>query len=168
METNHYIARPLILHPDYQSAIEQHVLLAFTGIKRYAAHFAKEQIQNIEQGKSLEHLAEIKSIAEEALELFCKTANLEDIGKLLDRSWKIKKRLAKGVSNTAIDDLYAAAKKAGAFGGKLMGAGGGGFLMFMVPPNKHESLKQALPHIKVWVPLKIEMMGSEVIFHNET
>ena len=115
----------------------------------------------------MEHLSEIQEIASEALTLFVKNANISEIGKLLDRSWEIKKQLAEGISNDYIDSIYATAKQAGAFGGKLMGAGGGGFVMFLAPPEKQDAIKQALTNIKVWVPFSIDMTGSQVIFHND-
>lgn len=162
-----YTVVPLLLTPDYIEALEQHVLLAFTGFQRYANRYAKAQIQNIEEGKSLNHLTEIQDITKEALTVFSQGANLEEIGKLLDASWQIKRNLAQHVSNNAIDDLYTIGKKTGAFGGKLMGAGGGGFVMFLAPPYRHEALKQALPQVKVWVPFKIDFEGSTIIFYNQ-
>ena len=164
---NRYTVTPLILPKDYLTALEKHVMLAFTGVERYSSQFAKAQIHNIEHGKSLINLSEIREITRRALDSFAKKTNLEEIGNLLDQSWMIKRQIAKGISNDNIDDIYATAKKNGAFGGKLMGAGGGGFIMFLAPPNKHETIKKALPHINVWVPFLIDALGSQVLFHND-
>jgi D-glycero-alpha-D-manno-heptose-7-phosphate kinase len=163
---NRYSVRPLIIPPDYLNMLEQHVLLGFTGVERFSAMFATAQVQNIKKGESIDCLSEIQGIAKEALGLFMKNAYLDEIGKLMDHSWRMKKQLAQGVSNDAINDLYTTAKQAGAFGGKLLGAGGGGFIMFLAPPEKHDAIKQALSHMKVWVPFKIDATGSQVIFHN--
>ena len=91
----------------------------------------------------------------------------DEIGRLLDKSWHLKRRLADGVSTDWMDDLYQTALRNGAFGGKLMGAGGGGFFFFLAPPNKHQQIRDALSQIKVWVPFKIDNTGSQVIFYNE-
>ena len=163
---NLYSVRPLIIPPDYLNMLEQHVLLGFTGVERYSANFATAQVQNIKNGKSIDFLSEIQGVAKEALGLFMKNANMDEIGKLMDHSWSMKKQLAQVVSNDAINDLYTTAKQSGAFGGKLIGAGGGGFIMFLAPPEKHDAIKQALSHMKAWVPFKIDMTGSQVIFHN--
>jgi D-glycero-alpha-D-manno-heptose-7-phosphate kinase len=161
-----YSVKPLFVAPDYLKALEDHILLGFSGISRFSMGFAKAQIDNIENGESNERLRTIQSLAEEALVLFREHACLEDIGRLLDKSWSMKRKLTKGMSNDIIDDVYETAKKKGAFGGKLMGAGGGGFFMLLAPPHKHDAIKAALPNIKVWVPFKMDQDGSQVIFHN--
>jgi len=74
--------------------------------------------------------------------------------------------MASSVSSSDIDDLYLTARKAGAYGGKLLGAGGGGFIMFLAPPEKHQRIKEALPQLPVWVPFQIDKGGSQVIFHS--
>jgi D-glycero-alpha-D-manno-heptose-7-phosphate kinase len=164
---NRYTVTPLILPPEYLTALEEHVMLAFTGVERNSNQFAKAQIHNIKQGTSLIHLSEIQAIARSGLDLFAKKTNLEEIGSLLDQSWRVKRQIAKGITNDSIDELYATAKKNGVFGGKLMGAGGGGFIMFLAPPHKHETIKKALSHIKVWVPFQIDTLGSQVLFQND-
>jgi D-glycero-alpha-D-manno-heptose-7-phosphate kinase len=163
-----YSVRPMILPPEYLKAIESHILLGFSGISRFSTQYAKSQIENIENGKSHQTLSEIQSLAHEALALFQKQANLDELGDLIDKSWKMKRSLTCDMSNSIIDDVYAIAKKNGAFGGKLMGAGGGGFVMFLAPPYRHEAIQQALSQIKVWIPFKFDMMGSQVIFHKDS
>ncbi|MBF0240374.1 MAG: hypothetical protein HQM12_21935 [SAR324 cluster bacterium] len=108
----------------------------------------------------------MSSLAHEALASFIRNDSLEQIGSLLDKTWQMKRQLTHNLSNSYIDDLYDSAKKAGAFGGKLMGAGGGGFIFFLAPPHKHDAIKQALSSIKVWVPYKFDMEGTRVIFQN--
>ena len=163
----HFMVQPLIVSPEYLHALEQHVLLGFSGISRNSNQYAEAQIKNIKNGESHRNLDEIQSLATEALSLFQKQANLEEIGKLLDQSWQMKRNLAQGISNDFIDELYTTAKNAGVWGGKLMGAGGGGFVMFLAPPDRHETIKKALKHIKVWAPFKIDKAGSQVILHND-
>ncbi len=156
----------LLLPTDYLQALEQHVLLGFSGISRTAEQHAKTQVDNIKQGKTTEELQLITGLTQEAIKAFQNQANFEEIGKLLDQSWKQKKRLAHGVTADWMDDLYTTAIRHGAFGGKLMGAGGGGFFFFLAPPNKHQQIRDVLTQIKVWVPFKIDNAGSQVIFYN--
>ena len=163
----HYMVQPLIVSPEYLHALEQHVLLGFSGIRRNSNQYAEAQIKNIINGESHRNLEEIQSLATEALSLFQKQVNLEEIGKLLDQSWQMKRSLAQGISNSFIDELYTTAKTAGVWGGKLMGAGGSGFVMFLAPPDRHETIKKALKHIKVWAPYKIDKARSQVILHND-
>jgi len=163
---NSWCVKNIMLHADYLQALEDHVLLGFSGISRMAEHHAKKKIDNIRQGKTTEELRVISAIAREALKSFQKQDSLDVIGHLLDQSWQVKRRLAEGVSADWMEDLYNTAIRNGALGGKLMGAGGGGFFFFIAPPYKHEKIKHSLPQIKVWVPFKIDKTGSQVIFHN--
>ena len=159
-------AKNLLLPKDYLRALEQHVLLGFSGISRTAEEHARSKVENIKQGKTTKELQTITGLARESLQAFQTQANFEQIGKLLDQSWQLKRKLAADVSADWMDDLYATALKHGAFGGKLMGAGGGGFFFFLAPPYQHEQIRKALPQIKVWVPFKIDHAGSQVIFYN--
>jgi len=158
----------LLLPKDYLLALEQFVLLGFSGISRTAEQHAKGKVDNIKQSKTTEELHAICGLAHEALQAFQRQANFEQVGRLLDQSWQLKRKLAAGVSADWMDELYSTALRHGAFGGKLMGAGGGGFFFFLAPPNQHEQIRQALPQIKVWVPFKIDHAGSQVIFYNGT
>ena len=158
----------LLLPTDYFNALEQHVLLGFSGISRTAEQHAKTKVENIKQGKTIDVLQTINGLAWEALQAFQRQANFEQVGRLLDQSWQQKRRLATGVSTDWMDELYSTALRHGAFGGKLMGAGGGGFFFFLAPPNQHENIRKALSKIKVWVPFKIDYSGSQVIFYNRS
>ena len=156
----------MLLPNDYVRELENHVLLGFSGISRMAEQHAKLKIKNIKECKTNDELNAITSIAGEALKAFQQNDSIAEIGKLLDQSWKYKKRLAEGVSQNWMDELYQTAILNGAYGGKLMGAGGGGFFFFLAPPNKHQRIRDALQQIKVWVPFKIDNTGSQVIFYN--
>jgi len=157
----------MLLPKEYLKSLEDHVLLGFSGISRMAEKHAKNKVENIKQGKTNEELQTIFSIAQEALQAFQDLVGFSEIGRLLDQSWQLKRRLAEGVSADWMDDLYQTAIRNGAYGGKLMGAGGGGFFFFLAPPNKHQQIREALSKIKVWVPFKIDYTGSQVIFYNE-
>ena len=160
--------KSLLLPKDYLQDLERHVLLGFSGISRTAEHHAKNKMDNIKQGNTIEELQTIAGLAQEALKAFQGESGFEKIGMLLDQSWQQKRRLAEGVSTDWMDDLYSTAIRHGAFGGKLMGAGGGGFFFFLAPPNQHEKIRKALSKIKVWVPFKIDHAGSQVIFYNDS
>ncbi len=161
-----YNAASFILPPEYMQALEEHVLLGFTGVTRNATDLAGQQMKTIESGKS--RMSEIHDIAKDALTLLNRRADILEIGSLLDKSWRLKRTLAPGVSNGEIDDLYETARKAGAYGGKLLGAGGGGFVAFLAPPYQHQKIMDALKQIRVWVPFKFDKTGAQVIFHTDT
>ena len=111
----------------------------------------------------MKNLKAINEIAKYGLDCFEKEASIQHIGKLLDESWQHKKQLSDGLSPKWMEELYDTAIRHGAFGGKLMGAGGGGFFYFIAPNNKHQKIKEALNGIKVWVPFKFAKDGSKII-----
>lgn len=157
---------PLRLSNDYRNELESHILLGFSGISRIAEIQAKKKVDNIKAGINHKLLEETAKLAEEAIDSLAKETDMSIIGKLLDDGWRIKRELAEGVTEAWIDDIYNASLKAGAFGGKLMGAGGGGFFMFIVPPEKQKQFKEKMEAIKVWVPFKFDMHGSQFVLNN--
>lgn len=161
-----YRVSPLVLPLDYRKELQSHVLLGFTGLTRFSSTVAKEQIQTISSGQS--RMGEMTGIAREALSLFQTRGDFEKIGSLLDQCWALKRGNGKNVSNPQIDELYEVAKREGAYGGKLLGAGGGGFIMFFAPPERHERIRRALSQLKVWVPFQFETEGAQVIFHTDS
>ncbi len=140
--------------------LNESLMLFFTGLTRKAEGVLNEQRQNIQA--RLAELNEIKAMAYEARDELLK-GNIEALGALLDRNWTLKKRLASNVSNADIDAMYAAARGAGAFGGKITGAGGGGFLLLFCPPDRRGAVRQALAG-KQELPFTLEPNGSKVIF----
>ena len=160
-----YRVTPLILPPEFIENLRQHVLLGFTGLTRVASDIAREQIAKMEKGET--RVSELLSIAKEALHLFRNHADVDCLGKLLHHTWLLKRSLAHGITTPEIDELYEAGLAAGAYGGKIMGAGGGGFIMFLAPPECHARIKEALSNIRVWVPFNFETHGAQVIFYND-
>jgi len=158
---------PLLLPKEYKKSFEDHIMLAFTGFQRSASEQAKTQIDNIKNGTTKSQLIEINSIAEEALNVFSKQKEISEIGRLLDHTWRLKRSLSDSVTNQQIDEIYDAAISAGAYGGKLLGAGGGGFMMFLAPPEKHEYIKNKISKLKIWVPFSFENSGAQIVFHAE-
>ena len=132
----------------------------YTGITRRADSILNEQKSNIEERRVL--LNEMKQIAYAAREELL-SGNIDCLGELLDASWQLKKRLASKISNGSIDEIYQTARRAGAVGGKISGAGGGGFLLLYCPYERQNAVREALSPLQE-LPFKIEPHGSKVIF----
>ncbi len=140
--------------------LNENLLLFFTGITRKANGILSEQRENIQ--KKLSILREMKDITRIARNEL-KKGNIDMLGPLLDESWQLKKCLASRISNGPLDDLYQTARKAGAAGGKISGAGGGGFMLLYCPRGKQEAVRDALHHLQE-LPFKLGQDGSKVIF----
>lgn len=139
--------------------LEGHLMMFFTGQTRYASEIIKEQIKKTEDNSAyLSHMYDLVFEGKKALE----AGNMELFGHLMDKSWHLKKQLSSKITNPAIDRAYDSAMKAGAFGGKLCGAGNGGFLLFAVPPENQEAVRAALDLQEVRVRLENE--GSTIIY----
>lgn len=113
--------------------------------------------------QNIERLQKMRAMVDEAYESLVGSRSLERFGRLLGTSWQIKRQLEGSISNSTIDQLYDAALAAGAWGGKLLGAGGGGFLLFMVPPEKRTAVLASLQG-QTEIPIQIDAAGSQVIF----
>ena len=153
---------PIILGQDRLCEFQNHLMLFFTGFSRIASEIAKSKIDNI-KARTVE-LKRMKEIAHEAIELLQSTASLDEIGDLLDQSWQYKRSLSSKVSTADIDQIYETAIKAGAIGGKLLGAGGGGFMLFFVKPELQDRVRNALAHL-IHVPFRFENGGSRVALY---
>ena len=151
------------LDPSTLRKLKNSFMLFFTGTTRQSDSVLDEQKNNIH--KRIDILREIKRITYTARDELI-AGNLESIGELLHESWKLKKRLASKVSNGQIDSIYEVALSAGAIGGKITGAGGGGFLLLYCPPEKQESVRAALSHLQE-LPFQLEPDGTKVIFNHQ-
>jgi D-glycero-alpha-D-manno-heptose-7-phosphate kinase len=141
--------------------LNESLLLFYTGVPRRADDILGEQKKNIDL--HLHILREMKNMAQYAKSEL-KTGNLDIIGGLLHESWQLKKQLASQISNGTIDAIYNSARKAGALGGKITGAGGGGFFLFYCPLEKRESVRAALGSLQE-LPIQLETDGTKVIFN---
>lgn len=149
------------LDPASIRRLNENLLLFFTGVTRSAGNILGEQLRNI-NGR-LKVLRQMKDMAHQArYEL--ETGNVDAIGELLHESWGLKKQLASQISNTMIDEMYTAARKAGAIGGKITGAGGGGFLLLYCPHERQDDVRAALVGLQE-LPFRLEHDGSKVIFN---
>ena len=147
-----------------QRRLNENLLLFYTGTTRQANDILSEQKLNIQQ--NVEILRKMKDLAYTALQELT-IGNVDALGPLLHESWQMKKRLAHRISNGAIEEWYQAGIDAGALGGKITGAGGGGFLLFYCPYEKRERVREALSHLRE-LPFELEPDGSKVIFNYRT
>ena len=140
------------------------LLLFFTGFSRYSSEVVAEQLQNIPRKEK--ELAKMGAMVGEGLRIL-KTGDLADFGRLLHESWLLKRSLSSRVSTPEIDAMYAAARQAGALGGKIAGAGGGGFLLLYVERERQAAVRQALAKL-LHVPFDLDHAGTQIIFSNPT
>lgn len=156
---------PLHLSKDLSTELENSLFMFYTGDQRSASHILQEQKKNVDQKEKFEALKEMVALVYE-LRTALQKGNLDDFGQLLHTNWLLKKRLASGITNPDIDQAYEAGLKAGALGGKLLGAGGGGFLLFFCPPQRAEALRAALQPLKPF-PFGFDRDGSKIIYYGE-
>ncbi len=153
--------QPVTLSRERLRQLNSYLMLFYTGIKRTASDVASSYASNLsEKSAAMRHLREI---VDESCSILSGQKELSDFGLLLHESWKIKRSLSAKVSNSNVDDLYEAALAAGALGGKLLGAGGGGFLLFFAQPEHHMAIKAKFSHL-IHVPFEFEFSGSQIIF----
>jgi D-glycero-alpha-D-manno-heptose-7-phosphate kinase len=154
---------PLIFNNGAKMRLETSLLLLYTGATRPAGSILAEQKANTRREDKLRNLKKMRDLAGEIRRCVLSGFSLEEFGGLLHQGWLYKKELAGGISNSTIDDLYQSALHAGALGGKLLGAGGGGFLLLVCPPEKRASIRQALGN-----PAELEFSfdpeGSKIIY----
>lgn len=154
--------RPLALPEARLREFNDHVLLFFTGIQRTASQVAGGYIHDLERCRR--HLRTIQDLVREGLSVLEGAGDVGRFGGLLHEAWQAKRALGPGVSTPRIDELYDLARAAGALGGKLLGAGGGGFLMVFAPPERHARIKETLAGL-LFVPCRFEFTGSQIVFH---
>ncbi len=159
--TNHLRVQPLTIPAEKADLLQDHLMLFFTGFSRNASTIAKTQIDNIPQKKV--ELSRMHEMVREAVEVL-NGNDLLKFGRLLDESWKLKRTLSDKISSPTIDELYSTAIRAGALGGKLLGAGGGGFVLLFAEPSKRAKIRQALKDL-LEVPFKFENSGSQIIVY---
>lgn len=154
---------PLIMKPATIEQLDSHIMLFFTGITRFSTDIAVEKIKNLnERETQLSLLKEMAFTARSILE--SAHGNIKDLGQMLDESWMLKQQLAKNVSNHFINDIYTQAKSCGAYGGKLLGAGGGGFMMFLAAPENQEKIRNRLSDL-IYVDVKTGACGSKIVMY---
>ena len=158
-----YEVLPVIISPERKKQLNQNLLMFFTGFTRFSA--AVQQANNLGAKEKTAQLLEMYSLVDDAEKVLTdKNSNLDEFGRLLDYTWKLKRQTGSAVSTDSIDSLYERGIKAGALGGKLLGAGGGGFLVFYVQPEKQSAVKKAMSDL-MYIPFEFETGGTQVIHY---
>lgn len=157
-----FTVTPVEISGERIEKLQDHMLLFFTGISRTASNVVSEQIKNIPNKTKELHI--MRGMVDEALKIIKRDGDwLQDFGKLLNESWQLKRGLSSKISNEIIDEIYAKALKSGALGGKLLGAGGGGFLLIFAKPERHQKIKESLLKL-IHIPFKFENQGTRIIY----
>jgi D-glycero-alpha-D-manno-heptose-7-phosphate kinase len=155
--------RPVVISHSRRNALHERLALYYTGIQRSANEIAGEQIKRT--GVNIPYLDEMKTLVRQALAVLESGADLCEFGRLLGEGWKLKKSLSDRISTSVVDDIYARAISAGAIGGKLLGAGAGGFLLLYIEPEMRKSVDEALYPLKQ-VAFNFEPSGSQIIYYH--
>ncbi len=158
---------PVPLLKSRSQDFQNHLMLFYTGIVRFAHEVLDEQIENTKQGSITKDLSHLSDLVDEGLSVLSSEQPIGVFGELLHNAWQTKRKLSSKISNPEIDGFYERARNAGAVGGKLLGAGGGGFLLFVVPPEKREIVKNELNELHE-VPISFDNMGSSLLFYQHS
>ena len=156
--------RPMTLTQERIEELNSYLMLFYTGIIRTASNIAESYVNNIENGKR--QLRIMNDLLEESIAVLNKGKDIKGFGELLHEAWQAKRSLSKKVSNSNVDEIYNKATSAGAIGGKLTGAGGGGFMLLFVPPEKQMKVREKLSNL-IYVPFKFEFAGSQIVFFSQ-
>lgn len=162
---NGYEVIPVIISPDRKKKLNDNLLMFFTGFTRFSSDIQKANGDSSPHNKN-DMLEKMYNLVNEAEAILVdKERDLDDFGRLLDATWRLKKQTGGSITTCEIDKLYERGIKAGALGGKLLGAGGGGFIVFYVQPDKQSSVKKAMSEL-MYVPFKFEEGGTQVIHYS--
>ena len=156
-----YEVQPVVVSDKNKTALEDNLMLFFTGISRFSSTIQEEQERNLEVKNR--QLMQMKDLVDEA-EMALVQGQVDDFGRLLDVEWKLKREVNSKVSGPVVDGYYARAMEAGALGGKLLGAGGGGFLLLYVPKERQSQVRQALEEL-LEIPFRFETGGAKVLYY---
>ena len=155
---------PIILAPERRRQLMQSIMMFFTGFSRNASDIAQHQIANMPF--RTQQLRGIQSMVADAVAILREDANpVRSLGKLLHEGWCLKRELAESVSTPIVDEIYEAAREAGAIGGKLLGAGGGGFMVFLVEPERQQHVRERLARF-IYAPVDIDHDGSKIVLYH--
>lgn len=154
---------PCVMPAERLASLKSHMMLFFTGVSRYSSEIAKSKVDNIKN--RVMELRLMGEMVDEAVSILrSENTPIEEFGRLLDQSWQYKRKLSDKVSNAMIDEVYAAGQAEGAIGGKLLGAGGGGFILLFVPRDQQEKVRQRLSKLTE-VPFQFEQTGSRIVLY---
>lgn len=157
------IVTPVTVSAERRKYLQDHLVMFFTGFSRKASEIAAEQIKKTSEKEK--ELKIMQQMVDKAINILNSRRNMNEFGLLLHENWLIKRGLTSKISNSEIDEIYQAGLKAGATGGKLLGAGGGGFILFFAKPEVHSRLKEKLKKL-MHVPFAFENLGSQIIHYS--
>lgn len=157
-----FTVNPVYLPETKLADFKSHLMLFFTGLSRTASEIAASVVEELPRKEA--SIRRFVEMVDEGIEILS-SGSIEDFGHLLDEAWQLKRELSKRVTTNLVDEAYASARKAGALGGKLLGAGGGGFLLLFVPPSRRRHVEKALGHF-LHVPFDFDPSGSQIIFYD--
>jgi len=155
--------QPITLSEQRLNEFQSKLMLFFTDFSRDASMIAKNWIKNTPENK--ENLSAMNAMVDKSISILTRGKNMDDFGRMLDESWKIKRKLANGITNSEIDEIYKTGIRAGAIGGKLLGAGGGGFMLFYADAEAQPKIKEKLKKF-LHVPFRFEYLGSQIIYYS--
>jgi D-glycero-alpha-D-manno-heptose-7-phosphate kinase len=153
--------KPVTISAERTRELNSHLMLFYTGIKRTAADVADSYVKGLESRKR--QLRIMKDLVEESLFILNSNQNIKAFGELMHEAWQVKRSLSDKVSNSHVDEVYYAAIAAGAVGGKITGAGGGGFMLLFVPPEFHPKVREVLQNL-IYVPFTFDFTGSQIVY----
>ena len=154
---------PVIINKDLVEQLQSHMLLFFTGLSRFSSDIARDKVSNFTN--RFQELTQIKEMVDEGMSILQSPSTpIMDLGKLMHESWKLKRSLSVKVSTPKIDEIYEAGIKAGATGGKILGAGGGGFILFFAEPKNHKKIIERLKSL-VHVVFHFDDVGSKIVVY---
>lgn len=161
-QNGRFQVRPVPLSPLRKRELEDHLMLVYTGVPRTASDVAKKQIESIPNKTAV--LKRMQALTHEAASALTNGRDISDFGRLLHENWELKRSITPDVSTPLVDDVYARARAAGALGGKLLGAGGGGFILLFVSPAGRQKVLDALKEFLV-VPFELETSGTHIVLY---
>lgn len=158
-----YEVSPIIISPKRKKQLNDNLMLFFTGFSRFSSEIQQSTVSSIKD-KTIQ-LKEMLALVESAQAVLTDDkSDLDEFGRLLDTTWRLKRQTGSKISTDSIDDLYEKGIKAGALGGKLLGAGGGGFLVFYVQPEKQQAVQNAMKDL-LYVPFEFENGGTQILYY---
>jgi D-glycero-alpha-D-manno-heptose-7-phosphate kinase len=154
--------QPVLMSEARKRDFEEHMILLFTGIARHASDVARKHIDVLAKREKEDVVRRMQALVGEGIEVLANGRDLRAFGELLDESWKLKRSISDAISTETVDEIYARALRAGAIGGKLLGAGGGGFMLLFVEPTKRAQISAALEGY-LQIPFRFERSGSRIV-----
>jgi len=156
---------PIYLGKERSGQLQDNLMLVFTGIMRSASEVAGTQIDETGKGNLSDQLTKMQEMVDEGAKILSKGNDLDDFGRLLHEGWRLKRSLTSAISNSEIDNLYEGARECGAVGGKITGAGGGGFMLLYASPEAQARIRDRYSNL-ISVDVSFESKGSQVVFED--